>query len=273
LFPWAPEIFDPGLLRGRRYVVDYDDAIFHNYDEHPSQILGSMFREKIPSVMRRAATVVAGNAYIRDFAISHGAGRVEIIPSVVDGEKFKPISNAAGQRGGVTVGWIGSPATQHLLEPVIPILARELRDGLDRFVTIGGRYERPLFAAHQSFPWSEQHEAQLVAELDVGLMPLRDTPFERGKCGFKLIQYMACGVPVIASPVGVNSTIVQPGVNGFLARSDDEWVAAIRTLKSSSERRRAMGAASRVIFERDYSFAVHAPRFERVLRNAAAEGR
>jgi hypothetical protein len=160
-----------------------------------------------------------------------------------------------------------------LIEPLISILARELRGGLDRFVTIGGRYERPLFPAHEPLPWSEAHEAQLVANLDVGIMPLRDAPFERGKCGFKLIQYMSCGVPVIASPVGVNSTIVQPGVNGFLAHSDEDWVAALRTLKSSAEIRTAMGAAARTIFERDYSFAVHAPRFEKILRSAAVHRR
>ena len=95
-------------------------------------------------------------------------------------------------------------------------------------------------------------------------------PFERGKCGFKLVQYMACGVPVIASPVGVNSSMVRDGINGFLASSESDWAAAIRSMRTESQRRVAMGVSARQIFETEYSFAVHAPRFAQILRAAAA---
>ena len=270
LFPWAPDILDPSLVGLVPYVVDYDDAIFHNYDEHPNPLLRASFRGKIPSVMRNAVTVVAGNPYIRDFAFAHGAKRVEVIPSVVDGGKFTPTLRRRSRDDGFTIGWIGSPSTQHLLEPIIPVLARELSAAGDRFVTIGARFERPLFAGHEMLTWSEADEARLIADFDVGVMPLRDAPFERGKCGFKLVQYMACGVPLIASPVGVNSSMVRNGVNGFLASTETDWVAAIRSMKAESQRRFAMGISAREIFEADYSFAVHAPRFAHILRAAAA---
>ena len=270
LFPWAPEFLDPGLIGSVPYVVDYDDAIFHNYDEHPNRFLRASFGGKIPKVMRNAVTVVAGNPYIRDFAAAHGAKRVEVIPSVVDGGKFTPTLRRRSRDAGFTVGWIGSPATQHLLEPLVAVLARELSATGDRFVTIGARFDRPLFGAHQMLTWSEADEARLIADFDVGVMPLRDAPFERGKCGFKLVQYMACGVPMIASPVGVNSSMVRDGINGFLASSESDWAAAIRSMRTESQRRVAMGVSARQIFETEYSFAVHAPRFAQILRAAAA---
>jgi glycosyltransferase involved in cell wall biosynthesis len=270
LFPWAPQILDPGLVGSVPYVVDYDDAIFHNYDEHSNWFLRMSFGGKIPKVMRNAVTVVAGNAYIRDFALAHGAKRVEVIPSVVDGGKFTPVLRRRTRGEGLTVGWIGSPSTQHLLDPLVPVLVRELSAAGDRFVTIGARFDRPLFAAHEALIWSEANEARLIADFDVGVMPLRDAPFERGKCGFKLVQYMACGVPVIASPVGVNSSMVRDGVNGFLASTETDWAAAIRAMKAEPKCRFAMGVSARAIFEAEYSFAVHAPRFADILRAAAA---
>ena len=271
LLPWAPQLLDPGLLGSRPYVVDYDDAIFHNYDEHPSGILNWAYRGKIPEIMRGAVTVVAGNPYLRDFAVAAGAKNIEIIPSTVDEVKFKPKPRMKSQSAGFIVGWIGSPSTQYLLEPIAEVLASELTSPRDRFVTIGARFSKPLFSSHVSLAWNEVDEADLIAGFDVGLMPLNDAPFERGKCGFKLVQYMACGVPMIASPVGVNSLMVRSGSNGFLAASESDWRFALKTLKSSSSLRSRMGVTARSIFESDYAFSVHAPRFAKILSDAASK--
>jgi glycosyltransferase involved in cell wall biosynthesis len=266
LFPWAPSVLDPGVLCGRPYVVDFDDAVFHNYDEHRVPVLRRLYKDKIPSVMRGASLVVAGNEYIAEFAKQSGARRVEIIPSVVDGERFQPSYRQPNR--GFIVGWVGSPATRYLLEPLLPVLQKILDPETDRFVSIGAGFESPIFAAHQNLGWSEESEARLIADFDVGIMPLADAPFERGKCGFKIVQYMAAGLPVVASPVGVNRSMVTSGYNGFLASSEKEWCEALSSLKTSPALRNSMGVASRQRFEERYSFAAQAPRLASLLASA-----
>src|SRR6056297_1871598 len=102
--------------------------------------------------------------------------------------------------------------------------------------------------------------------MDIGVMPLPDTPWMRGKCGYKLIQYMACGLPVIASPVGVNAEIVEHGVNGFLVGTDEEWKSALTILLKDPDLRRRMGREGRKKVEREYSLQVQGPRVARLLR-------
>jgi glycosyltransferase involved in cell wall biosynthesis len=237
LFPWAPSVLDPGVLCGRPYVVDFDDAVFHNYDEHRVPVLRRLYKDKIPSVMRGASLVVAGNEYIAEFAKQSGARRVEIIPSVVDGERFQPSYRQPNR--GFIVGWVGSPATRYLLEPLLPVLQKILDPETDRFVSIGAGFESPIFAAHQNLGWSEESEARLIADFDVGIMPLADAPFERGKCGFKFVQ-----------------------------SSEKEWCEALSSLKTSPALRNSMGVASRQRFEERYSFAAQAPRLASLLASA-----
>jgi glycosyltransferase involved in cell wall biosynthesis len=265
LFPWAPAFMDPGLLGDTPYVVDYDDAVFHNYDEHRLAALRSLFGNKIPAVMRRASVVIAGNQYLADFAGRAGARRIEIIPSVVDGTVYVPDWNRKQTK--FTIGWVGSPSTQKFLDPIWETLAAVIDPHMDRFLTIGGRYAKPVFPGHEPLEWSGNTEAGLLASLDVGIMPLKDAPFERGKCGFKLIQYMACGASMVASPVGVNRTLVKPGITGFLADDNQQWISALRTLKSDPALRQRMGMAARREFEQRYSLQVNAPKIASILRS------
>ena len=109
-------------------------------------------------------------------------------------------------------------------------------------------------------PWTEAAEVAAIAEFDVGIMPLADEPWERGKCGYKLIQYMACGLPVVASPVGVNRQIVEHGVNGFLAETPTQWDEALRTLLADPALRQRMGQAGRQKVERQFSLQVTGPK-------------
>ncbi len=146
------------------------------------------------------------------------------------------------------------------------------QQGVARFTAIGID-AAALGLPMASVPWSEQTVAQDIARLDVGIMPLVDAPFERGKCGYKLIQYMACGLPVVASPVGVNRQIVEHGVNGFLAETPEQWATALRTLCADPALRARMGAAGRRKVEQHYSLQVTAPRLVQILRRAAEAGR
>jgi len=113
--------------------------------------------------------------------------------------------------------------------------------------------------------WSEASEVAEIQQFDIGIMPLPDEPFERGKCGYKLIQYMACGKPVVASPVGANTSIVRDGIEGFLASTDAEWMQLLGILCDDNALRQRMGAAGRVRVEAEYSLQVAAPHLERLL--------
>jgi glycosyltransferase involved in cell wall biosynthesis len=123
----------------------------------------------------------------------------------------------------------------------------------------------------EAMPWSEQTEVVELQKLDIGIMPLPDEPWERGKCGYKLIQYMALGLPVVASPVGANRQIVQDGVNGFLASMPLEWKAALAKLLENASQRRQMGATGRQCVEKIYSLHVQASRLIAMLEQIASK--
>jgi hypothetical protein len=257
LLPYAPAALEWTLLAGSAYVVDIDDAVFHTYDEHPSGLVRHLLGDKIDRIFRRSALVTAGCAYLEQRAHAAGAAWVEPFPTVVDLRTYAPDWTAT--HAGVTVGWIGTPATQSFLQPVAPVLAEVLGSG-GRLVTVGAKYPQPLFTTHEQQGWSKDAEVRQLQQFDVGIMPLADAPFERGKCGYKLIQYMAVGLPVIASPVGANRDIVRHGENGFLADGPDEWRAALLRLRDDPELRRRMGRAGRARVEARYSLQVTAPR-------------
>lgn len=266
--PWLPFTAEGWLYAKRPVVVDYDDAIFHRYDGHASALVRRVLGRKIDRIMAAARVVVTGNDYLAERARAAGAKQVVILPSVVDPSRYtaRPTFGA----GGMVVGWIGSPATTPHLASVAPALA-SLRDlpGL-RIETVGAAPFAVEGVAVTQRPWSEASEAADIARFDVGIMPLPDDPWSRGKCGYKLIQYMASGLPVVASPVGANRRIVEHGVNGFLAADAASWSQSLRTLHADPALRARFGAAGRARVVAEYSRAVVAPRlvalFESLLR-------
>jgi len=262
LFPWLPARFENFLPRP--YVADYDDAVFHRYDQHSSRVVRAVLGKSIDSVMRHARIVIAGNDYLAARARQARAVQVEILPSVVDGLRYQPA--VAPPQGNFTLGWIGSPVTAPFLTLVKPALEEARKQAGVQITLVGGSL--PGLEA-VTVPWSESGEISAIQGFHVGIMPLPDAPFERGKCGYKLIQYMACGLPVIASPVGVNRQIIRHGETGFLAESHAEWLDAILTLKNSPTLRQKMGRAGRLRFEAEYSLQVTAPRLLALLQQAA----
>ena len=261
--PWLPAFVDIARLQGLPYVVDYDDAWFHRYESHwSSPLLG----HKIDAVMRVAHTVVAGNDFLARRARQAGARRVEIVPSAIDLDRYRDIA-ARPPGGALNVGWIGIPLNAHYLSIVAPALRAV--EGLNLQV-VGGPVPGELAGiAAESFPWTEDSEIERIAAFDVGIMPLHDTPWERGKCAYKLIQVMAAGKPVIASPVGANRQVVQHGANGFLAETGEQWADALRALRDPDLRRR-MGEAARRTVAEGYATAVIGPRLAAILREAGA---
>ena len=267
LFPWLPAWFERLVSRlGVPYVVDYDDAIFHRYDLHPNALVRRLLGRKIDHVMREAKLVIAGSDYLAEHARRAGARRVERVPTVVDLDRYHVTTPAADRT--YTVGWIGTPLTAPYLELVRGALADVSRDGRVRVSLIGSGPVRLDDVAVDMRPWSESTEVAELQRFDVGIMPLRDEAWERGKCGYKLIQYMACGRPVVASPVGASRQIVEHGMNGFLAGTPAEWVVALRALEDPALRAR-MGEAGRAKVEQAYCVQVTAPRLASLLRSVA----
>jgi glycosyltransferase involved in cell wall biosynthesis len=134
-----------------------------------------------------------------------------------------------------------------------------------RFVAVGANQNEIRDDDIEVIPWTEESEVSSIQSFDIGIMPLPDEPWERGKCGYKIIQYMACGLPVVASPVGVNTKIIQKGKNGFLARNPKEWETALIKLIANPKLRKQMGTNGRVLAEQEFSLQVQSPRLENIL--------
>lgn len=265
LFPWMPPWFEGWLGRSRiPYVVDYDDAVFHRYDMHRSALVRSTLGHKIDRVMKSSALVVAGNEYLAERAKQAGAKRVELLPSVVDVSHYQTKSKSA--KSPFQIGWIGSPVTAPYLAEIQDALTTLAQETAIHVILIGAENSKVFPGILTTIlPWDEQIELSLGNLFDVGIMPLTDGPFERGKCGYKLVQYMAAGLPVVASPVGVNRQMVEWGNNGYLAVSAEEWVTALRNLIYDEELRSSMGRAGRQKVEQMYNLQVTAPRLLNLL--------
>lgn len=272
--PWLPWSIERALLsRSVPYVVDYDDAVFHRYDLHHSAIVRRLLGRKLDKLMAAASLVTAGNQYLADRASAAGATRIEIVPTVVDLSAYTYRPAAASSKA-PSIGWIGTPSTwNEYVAPMMPMLLREAEAEGARIIAVGagsGAVANHLF---DSVPWTEESEVERIHEMDIGIMPLDDSPWARGKCGYKLIQYMACGLPVIASPVGVNAEIVEHGVNGFLATTKGEWEEALRTLLRAPALRLQMGQEGRRKVEQLYSLQLWGPRVAHMLRDTVNEGK
>lgn len=267
MLPWIPKWLELRWFPSRiPMIVDYDDAIFHRYDRHRLAIVRAILGRKIDAVMRRASLVMAGNEYLADRAERAGAQRVEILPTVVDTQRYEAIRLESAP---ITIGWIGSPMTAHYLQLIAPALRTLTAKRNIRVVAVGAGSTQLEQIPLEVLQWTEATEVAEIQRFDIGIMPLPDEPFERGKCGYKLIQYMACGKPVVASPVGVNTVIVRNGLEGFLASSPEEWILSLQKLVDDPALRYRMGQAGRARVETEYSLQVAAPKLERLLFSTA----
>ena len=267
LFPWLPDWIESFIKYLRiRYVVDYDDAIFHNYDINKRRVIRAILGKKIDCIMQNASVVIAGNDYILQRAYLAGARRVEYLPTVIDLKKY---FNQSNQNNNVfTIGWIGSPSTAKYIRCVQEALTQFCADGLSKLVLVGsGKIDLPNIPVEIK-PWNEVAEIEELLAFDIGIMPLFDSPWERGKCGFKLIQYMGCGKPVIGSPIGENQRIIRDGISGFYATTSEQWQYALKSLRNDKQMRIRMGQAGRTIVEKEYCVQVTAPRLAEILYSA-----
>ena len=228
-------------------VFDFDDALFTLPELRP----------RFDAVCEAAVEVVAGSAELAG-ALDR---RATVVPTVVEPGDYTLAEH--GDRP-LRVGWIGTAGNLPYLEVVRPALA-----GFELAVISSAAPAWPELRVHH-VPWRLESAAAELAALDVGLAPLPDTPWTRGKCGLKALECMASGLPVVASPVGALATIVVPGETGFLARDPTEWRAALEGLANDAELRRRLGSAGRRRVEERYSVGVAAPALAAVLERAAS---
>jgi glycosyltransferase involved in cell wall biosynthesis len=253
---------------GVPYVFDFDDAVWVRYVSPSNSYLSYLrFPGKTATLCRLARHVMAGNRYLQDYARRFNAG-VSLVPTTIDTEKYQPLPARAPAVP--VVGWTGSYSTEQYLEVVRPALEALRRRVAFRLVVIGGGSFRAAGLDVEHRPWRSATETADLADFDIGLMPLRDEEWERGKCGLKALQYMALGIPVVVSPVAVNAEIVSDGGNGFHARSTAEWEQALERLLLDPALRQRFGRAGRAAVEQSYSAAVVSPMVARIFRQASA---
>lgn len=271
MFPVGPPLLEWALSRpgGPAVVYDFDDAIFLPNTSETNRIV-SFFKypQKVATIIRRSDHVIAGNRYLADYARAHNDA-VTVIPTCVDTTKLVPRLAQADDAAPPIVGWIGSPTTAPYLLGLGDVLRRVRRahPTVLRVSGAGRDVEMPGVDV-SNLPWSLDEEVSLFNGCDIGVYPMPDDEWTKGKCGFKAIQFMSCGVPVVASAVGVNREIIEDGVNGYLASTEDEWVEKIGRLAADSTLRRRMGEAGRATVEERYSLRVNAPRMTETLLQA-----
>ena len=275
--PLGPPVLERLIAaRGIPIVYDFDDAIFLPNVSDANKAIGFLKNPgRVATILKLSTEVIVGNEFLAAYARRY-AGSVTVIPTAVDTSRFRPRADPRRDDGELVVGWIGSPTTFPYLESLAPVL----RDVAQRHrfvlkVSGAGRAVNFPGVNVQVAPWSMRDEVTLFNSCDVGVYPLADDDWARGKCGFKAIQCMACGVPVVAAAVGVNREIIDDGINSFLASTHEEWVANLGRLLSESELRTRMAVAGRRTIEDRYSLHVTAPRLAAVLaasldRNAHA---
>ncbi len=246
-FPFLPAAVELIITKlNARVMLDYDDAAYCKYERWP------VLRKKIARLMAAAEMVVVGNNHLAGYARKF-TPHVTVIPTVVDLAAY-PNHQDATPSSTIRIAWIGTPMTANYLKPLIPELERLQTKHPNvgfRFIGAGSLPTNGLRI--ESREWSAATEGQLLSECDIGIMPLCDTEFTRGKCGLKLIQYMACGLPVVASPVGVNRKIVEENRNGFLAANSGEWFKKLEALVENAELRRRLGESGRSKVAAEYT--------------------
>ncbi len=258
VFPGLSSGFERAIARRKPLVFDFDDALWLPR-VGGSRLLHALHREHaVQDILRRAAAVIAGNDFLAEYASLFNRA-VTVVPSSIDVAAYPHATNSS------VVGWIGSRTTLpylKLLEPVFTQLGVTVR------VIASGNPNQLGFEV-EFRPWRLETELEELSQIGIGIAPLPDTAWERGKCGVKILQYMAGSIPVVASPVGANAQIVTHGVNGFLAQHADEWEMALSDLIANPGLRQQLGAAGRETVEKRFCVRHAAERIASVLRAVA----
>jgi glycosyltransferase involved in cell wall biosynthesis len=268
----GPPVFEKLIHQQRVPIVfDFDDAIFVSYRSPSNGYLSYLkFASKTKAICRMASHVMVGNPYLAEYARQVN-DRVTVIPTTIDTEKYRPSAEESSS-GPLVIGWTGSYSTVQHLDTLRGALKRLAEKEAFSLRVIGTPTYELSSINVEAVAWRAETELQDLAGIDIGVMPLPDDKWSKGKCGLKALQFMALGIPTVCSPVGVNTDIIQDDQNGLIASTEDEWVEKLSRLLRSRELRQRLGQAGRATVEQKYSAITQTPRvyeiFKSVVRDA-----
>lgn len=264
--PYFPAFFERLMkLFNIKFILDYDDAIFHNYDSSPNILIKKILKNKIPVSISKASAVICGSKYLFNFSEKYN-NNVFLIPTTIKLKDY-PL-NTRNVSGKFVIGWIGSYTTTKFILPIIDLLISFL-EGKNAEIHLFGANPKIIKTKSKNvkiIEWSKDKEYDSLSSMSVGISPLDNTPFSRGKCAFKSIQYMAVSRPVITNPVGANADVVLDGISGFHVHSEEDWLEALNELYFNRERIVEMGMIGRNEVEKKYSFEVCGQRYLDLLK-------
>ena len=270
-YPIFGAIFETALsILNKPIIFDFDDAIFLPASSRPNNFIEGLKKPaKVINTLVKSKHVIAGNSYLSNFALRYNRS-VTIIPTSIDTDKYYSKNRKASDE--IVIGWMGSITTidfLNLISGAFIQLSKEFHNII--FKIVGGDFSIEGLSNIISKPWLLEDEIEDLKSFDIGIMPMPDNEWTRGKCGFKAIHYMNMGIPCVCSPVGANKEIVTDGINGFLAKSEEEWIEKLSLLIENSELRKKLGMQGRKTVEEKYSVKVNAPKYLEVLKKVYEE--
>ena len=252
--------------QSQKLVYDFDDAVMFKKGEK-MDMNKPRRNKRFDRTIRLCDHVIAGNQFLKEESRLE-SDRISVIATPVDTDKYLPVEKA-GSKKEVTIGWLGSKSTIKYLKTLTPVVSELQSRFPDVHITVvSDRFEGIEEITALKKIWREDEEVQDLQSFDIGIMPLPDDPWTKGKCGFKLLQYQAVGLPVVCSAVGVNQEMIVDGINGFHAHAPQEWVARLSQLIFSPELRNRMGKAGREMVVKEYSLKALWPKFLMTISNA-----
>ena len=265
--PWFErKIADSGVPM----IFDFDDAVFVPYKSPSNGYLSYLkFPKKTGEICRLSAHVIAGNQYLANYAGKFNEN-VTIIPTTIDTDKYQVVEKNC-ESDVVTIGWSGSFSTVQHLDTIRNVFQELAKEEKFRLRIIGTPTYEISGVDIEAIQWKSETEVEDLEAIDIGVMPLPDEAWSKGKCGLKALQYMALGIPTVCSPVGVNTEIIEDGENGFIANGKDEWIEKLKKLLHSYKLRQELGLAGRKTVEESYSGKSQAPRVFEIFKSAAGK--
>lgn len=272
LFPYFPPFVEVFFkMVGVKYILDYDDAVWHNYDSHNRFIIRLFLSNKIKTVIRCSSGVIAGNKYIRDYVVNSGQSKVIKIPTVIPKESYLKSDQTKPVAKEFIVVWVGSPSSSdNLLEvkDVLRAFKEKYPSVIIAFLGFDKRLEKEFNFGVEFITWSTETEKKWLNNASVGIMPLKNGNFEKGKCGFKIIQYMASAIPSIVTPIGANNEIVKHNKTGFKAIENKQWEEFLEICFNNTEFSKEIGDAAYKEFLLKYSLESTESRYFNFIEEA-----
>lgn len=261
LFPYIPYFFEYILLYNRKYTLDYDDAISVRYRRN--LLTKVILKNKINKLAKYAELITVGNHW---YWSEINSTKLEYLPTVIDTNDYR-ISDTKTENNIIPIiVWIGSPSTERYLKVLEGALLQLSKIYSFKLRIIGSEFQIDGLDV-EYLKWSAEKEFEYLFHSDIGIMPLTSSEWEKGKCGFKLLQYMAAGLPVVGSDAPANQEIIAHNINGFIARTNSDWYDYLEKLIISSDMRKTFGTAGKLNVVRNYSYKTWGNRYVQMLEN------